>query len=243
MSKKEGDSERYYATYKRFPDTGTESSIRIGKLSSMAKCLDEAFSEIMDEGNPTNVDCDTDYGSVAALRADRESLSDPDSSIPDGEGERSLGAITIDEEFKNIVMNQFGPATSKAFVGERVKINTAISQTTRRKGEDADDELEPPAALLHGKVKYYNRFHGQWRIVVSDAEIRPRINIDYDKLKKKDMMSLKKSSQAFKKEEYRQRSKRRRTEDVDGDTDLPKVDQDGCVKIDGDLVILAYDDL
>ena len=34
----------------------------------------------------------------------------------------------------------------------------------------------PPAAILEGTVQYYNRFHGQWRIVISNAILRPRVN-------------------------------------------------------------------
>ena len=36
----------------------------------------------------------------------------------------------------------------------------------------------PPDALLRGKVQYYNRLGGKWRIVLTDVEIRPRINFD-----------------------------------------------------------------
>ena len=38
-----------------------------------------------------------------------------------------------------------------------------------------------PAGLLQGTVEYYNKFGGQWRIVISNATIRPRVNLETGK--------------------------------------------------------------
>ena len=89
-----------------------------------------------------------------------------------------------------------------------------------------------------GKVKYYNRFGGQWRIVISDAEIRPRVNVDYSNLlKKRDRVSLQETSRRQMQKEVRW--KRRR---LNEDSDSFVMNDDGAIKIDGDLTILAFDD-
>jgi hypothetical protein len=226
----ERDSDRYYATYKRFPRAGTESSIRIGKMSSMAKCLDEALTEIIQESEGTeSSNTRTAPPQALGVEVDTDQIQ---VEVPVHADEHEDGdEITIDEQFKNKIMDQFGTATSKAFCSEETK--TILSKP---------EECEPPAGILHGKVKYYNRFHGQWRILVSDAEIRPRVNLNYDKLKKREVISLKTcSSRSYMEKETRQ--KRRRIDiDIDADPDLPVMNQDGSVKIDGDLMILAYDD-
>ena len=212
---KEDDDQQYYATYKRPPDTNKDVAARIGKLSPMAACLDEALSELMQEhirSSSTREEEDNPDRS----QAEKSTTSNQNDNSDAGEDQ-----VVIDEEFKNKIMNKFGQAMSNAF--------TMPSKPTT--------DPEPPAGILHGKIKYYNRYGGQWRIVVSDAEIRPRINIPYPQLKKQEVISLKEFSRRHMEREIHY--KRRRVERGEG---LPSMERDGVVKIDGDLMILAYDD-
>lgn len=75
----------------------------------------------------------------------------------------------------------------------------------------------PPAGLLSGKLQYYNRVGGQWRIVLSDAELCPRIRSD-DADRTKNRVSL---------WDYSEQS---------------SLGKDDKMKL-GNVVILAYDDL
>jgi hypothetical protein len=54
----------------------------------------------------------------------------------------------------------------------------------------ADSEWnDAPAALLRGRVDYYNKMNDKWRIVVQDAQLRPRLP-----LSKKNATRLQKKS-------------------------------------------------
>jgi len=47
-----------------------------------------------------------------------------------------------------------------------------------------------PAALLRGRVDHYNKMDQKWRIVVEDAEIRPRMTPEKGQARKKQKVSL-----------------------------------------------------
>lgn len=263
------DSEQYYASHKRFPRTSLESNARIGKISALAKSFNDAVSEIIQEQNQDqeainnsgntrtrSVDSDQEGREVEDTNENGENLSD----------DPKINTI-IDEQFKHKILNKFGAATSNAFSSEGIKtVNDYTAHTytymntysSAKASKSKSEIVEPPAGILHGKVKYYNRFHGQWRILVSDAEIRPRVNIDFAKLKKRDKVSLRTSSRLSVTKEIQMRRKRGRTNvnvnvssnagaeaaeaDANSNSNLPTMNDDGCVKINGDLMILAYDD-
>ena len=122
--------------------------------------------------------------------------------------------------------------------------------------------VEPPAALLHGTLRYYNKFNGQWRIVVSNPVLRPRVNIDYTKPKSKSKgkkrnrknTNISLWEQSKKTFCELKNLKRARTggeeEDDDGESNSNSVineefplSEDGAITLNGDLVILAYDDV
>ena len=99
---------------------------------------------------------------------------------------------------------------------------------------------EPPAALIKGRMKFYNRFGGQWRILVENAEIRPRIDVDYPSLKRREIVSLTQRSRQH--TEMELRNKRRRMPDGRYENESPRLQDDGTIKLNEDLLILAYDD-
>jgi hypothetical protein len=56
---------------------------------------------------------------------------------------------------------------------------TAVSDTNWHSEPSA-----PPAALLKGRLEYYNRFDGNWDIMVTEAELRPRVMLDPNRKKR-----------------------------------------------------------
>jgi hypothetical protein len=216
---KTNDERKYYATYKRPPRVDDEVLTRIGKMNPIASCLNEALTELMKEQQ-----ADSEQNNQNQSQAQHD---DSESELNQEDGEKK---IIINEEFRDSILNKFGQAMSHAFCSEEI--------TTIKSPPDESNDSEPPAALLHGKVKYHNRFGGQWRIVISDAEIRPRVNVDYSNLlKKRDQVSLQETSRRQMQKEVRW--KRRR---LNEDSDSFVMNDDGAIKIDGDLTILAFDD-
>jgi hypothetical protein len=226
MSQKyEKDTTKYHATHQRPQRPDTNVITRIGRLSPAAKCLDQVLEELMQEQSYSLIDCGR-----------RDSEDDTEGITARGiAGEEN---IQISQQFRNDVVDQFGLATFDAFY-QNDKKNKYPSQN------DLDQVInnreafqdEPPAALLHGKVKYYNRFGGQWRIVVSDAEIRSRVNVDYKRLKKSENCSLKEMHRIQVANESDLASR-----DAMNHPQL-ELDNDKVFKIDGDLIILACDDI
>lgn len=79
----------------------------------------------------------------------------------------------------------------------------------------ADSEWnDAPAALLRGRVDYYNKMNDKWRIVVQDAQLRPRLP-----LSKKNATRLQKKTLW-----------------------VTSISQQGTTMLNGPLQILAYND-
>jgi hypothetical protein len=222
MSKQEVDQLKYYPTYERPQQPDASVINRIEKLSPAAKCLDQALEELIKEqDHSTNVQWTADD--------DTQQYDRPGEVTREENIQRDF---RINHKFRDEIVESFGTATLDAF-----------HQTIHHDHSSRSDTTEPPAALLHGKLKCYNRYGGQWRIIVSDAELRSRVNIDYRHLKKSENMSLK--------EMHRTHIEKDNDKSLDfiaagsnksGTVSLQLV-HDGVFKIDGDLVILACDDL
>ena len=97
--------------------------------------------------------------------------------------------------------------------------DTGIHRPTKKRGADT---ACPPAAILLGTMTYYNRIGGQWRIVVSDGEIRRRVNFDYTRDEK---------------------GKKRKNGKSLWDHSDREDDVHDSIKFDSPLLILAYDDI
>lgn len=122
------------------------------------------------------------------------------------EGNHESDGKDFDAPMKEILLKRF-----RESVAERQWDETGST------GSSNIDDNAPPAGLLSGKLQYYNRVAGQWRIVLSDAELRPRIRCD-DTDRVKSRISLWDYS----------------AQNSSGN--------DGTVKL-NNIVILAYDDL
>jgi hypothetical protein len=105
--------------------------------------------------------------------------------------------------------------------------------------------LKAPAALLTGNIQHYNRYEGNWRIIISDAILRPRIDIPYTDKSEANARkrTLFEHSAVV---EIEQRLKRAKTNEEPSTRMnpclLPCIGDDGSIQLDGDIVILAYDD-
>lgn len=111
----------------------------------------------------------------------QEALQDvvAESLVNEVEGEEAIEVrgspggdpIPFDQEMANHTLQAFGNAASKTnWTGEAPR-KTA------------------PRAVLRGRIAYYNRYNDRWRIVVEDAEIRPRVPLSR-KRRKRDRTSL-----------------------------------------------------
>eukprot|EP00957_Ditylum_brightwellii_P209343 15361277-Ditylum_brightwellii.AAC.1 len=128
-------------------------------------------------------------------------------------------------------MNAFGTIVSKA------TWNHQSSSSSSKKSS-------PPAALLRGKIHHYNRMGGQWRIVVTDTKLRPRLvhlneNDSIEKKKKKHDTKRRKKISLWDQCEEVCNSTRKA---VGGGGEMND-DDDFTIKLNGKLQILAYDDV
>jgi len=231
--------------------------------------------------NDGNESCNNGNGngiaSIQSTHTDTHcSIDNSDSSDDDDKGGEDAASTStstysiINETFKETILDKCGVFMSDAFRGEEdslVEHNVRTqkqpqSSNKRTRGREGGHEYEPPAGLLQGKLKYYNRFGSQWRIVITDAEIRPRVNINYPILKRTEPRSL--VQESYEQVELELRRKRlRRIGCVDGngnedgqgqdygsgngsssrkDEKADSLCQDGVIKINGDLLLLAYND-
>lgn len=88
-------------------------------------------------------------------------LQEPNNS-DDGQEENAVD--NVDNDFADAVLASFG---------------TAVSDTNWHVEPSA-----PPAALLKGRLEYYNRFDGNWDIMVTETELRPRVLLDPNRKKR-----------------------------------------------------------
>jgi len=102
------------------------------------------------------------------------SIGETDNDEPARSGK--VPKLCVDDQMKEQLLQSFGDALAK----------------TEWYGQDNAEEGKPPtiqsahstpnapSGLLRGKVKHYNRFGRQWRILVEDVEIRPRVRLEKD---------------------------------------------------------------
>jgi hypothetical protein len=76
--------------------------------------------------------------------------------------------LPLDDSMVEQIMKSFGEAIAE-------------SQRTRA---DGDSRTGGPAALLRGRLDHFNRLNTKWRLIVHDAEIRPRAPLDKNRRKR-----------------------------------------------------------
>lgn len=112
-----------------------------------------------------------------------------------GDSSGETASPSFDKSMAETVLNSFGRAVAES------------------------EWKDSPAALLRGRVDHYNKMEQKWRIVVDDAEIRPRVPLNKGDARKKQKLSLWETSER-----------------------QDKNDQDTSVSLSGSLQILAYND-
>lgn len=197
------------------PTVDKKLASSIYKLHSVTKCLEESLDEIIYEQN----------------------------NLPDGESSISESEVILTDAFRNQLLSKYGEAIIDAYDNQHDK-NQLFQSTPTGATERTESEIpQPPAAILTGKIQHYNRYEGNWRIVISDAEIRPRVNIPYctDKSESGKRSLVQNSSMEM--EKIIKRAKKLGQKEIyEGNNIIPTLNDDGSWKIDGDVVILAYDD-
>ena len=206
----------YPSTNHRPPKAPKELVSRLYQISPIASCLDRALTALVAEDQQDDSSCSVkeDEDNSCSVEEDGSSAS---SSRIESEVEASSSTsldVKIDEDMKAKILEAYGDAMHEAEWEKPSSISDTTQRDNDRSESTASNRCYPPAALLKGKLKYYNRMGGQWRIVVSDAEIRERVNLPQN-VKQKDQLSLWDHSVEAKSE---------------------------SIPINGELVILAYDD-
>lgn len=106
--------------------------------------------------------------------------------------------------------------------------------------------LKAPAALLTGNIQHYDRrYEGNWRLIISDAILRPRIDTLYTDKSEANTRKQTLFQHSAILVEIEKRLKRTKTNEEPSTRMhplLPCIGDDGSIKYDGDVVILAYDD-
>ena len=110
-------------------------------------------------------------------------------------------APSIDSDIADRILDSFGKAVSDTDWHREFK------------------GIAPPAALLRGRIDYYNRVEGRWEIMVDNAELRPRALLDPN------------------------RKKRTRERPSLWDVSLRQEKRRPTTTLEGKLQVLVYDDL
>jgi hypothetical protein len=244
----------YRPTYQCPQKANSNTATQISKLSALSATLDEVLTELIDRQNPTkyqpldNNDSEHDQKSESSSSMEVHEIKK--ASVNDGsiDGEDEIISI-FDEQCKRLIMTSLEEAHANITWQKESIANQYSSPSTTATVSSPKEMIEhhtikePPAALLRGKLKYYNRINGQWRIVLSDAVLRPRMNIDYRKKNnKRNCTSLwDQSIMSLRKECELKRSRNVFNPDQLKE-EFPQ-DDTGGILLDGDLVILAYDDV
>ncbi len=241
----------YRPTYQCPPKANANIISQISKLSTLSKTLDEALTDLIQESKSSKgVGIDlrsfeskgSDLSDGSSISSEEQSCTKLNTSATSNhyqnDYENPLKKIVMDDTFKNYILQKLHEAHAD-ITWQNQQLPTESKKENHSKNQTNEEAPSPPpAALLRGKLKYYNRVNGQWRIVVSNAVLRPRVNIDYRKKnRKRNRTSLWDQSKEHSIDVYKSidgQSKRMRNSNDDNNNDI---------NLDGDLVILAYDDI
>lgn len=236
-------------------------------------------------GEATNKGKDDDSSSESSNGSGRKrgrkrarSATGEDDSVDGGEEDIDPMSSTslppsnakVDAKMKEHLLQTFGDAVASTDwygTDTNPSISSSSNSTVLQRNEQqrhTSPAIPPPAALLRGKVRHYNRVGGQWRILAKDVEIRPRVGLEVrgkSTWKRADRQSL--WDRSLEEEEERgpaaagagagaasatenSADSVTAAESSSKDSNLEGLglDIDGnTIKVKGDVLILAYDDV
>ena len=219
------------------PRPDPAASSRVARLGTIGRCLEAALDEMISEESGSAVE-ETSIG----RRTDgsgggggegggnkRKRVDPPGDETPDDRALFSATDSRGDEGRNCAVEAEEGTNPDSALppvVDDRLKERLLRAYGDAVAADDNRGRAEPPAAILRGRLLHYNRFGRQWRIAVADAEIRPRTNLSDSR------------AGTYK---YKHEGRNRATTTLwDASARCPEGD---VIKLDGEVLILAYDDL
>jgi len=210
----------------------------VARLGQIGRCLDEAIQQLVSEdtkhtttasvSSSAKKDDDESYLTQEETtenqpRKRRRSGSNQETNV-NAENENKIKKIPFDESIKKSILAKFGESVASSWS----KTNNKEGKNPISHSPGAAVINNPPAALLQGKVRFFNRLGGNWRIIVTDAQIRPRVNFDSKRKKRGNYETLWERSVA---------TGGNKEENNDGDGgNVP------TVHVEGDMQILAFDD-
>lgn len=205
--------------YIRYPKANESEIIKIAQCSIVGHCLEEAIVDfIRDERNKI----ESEYRQFAFLnhfpvlhKTSRSPITTRIRGAFTGDLD-SQYVVSINDEFRQVIMSAFYKAVLMTHWDDMIIPNIQACQRHR----------EPPAALLHGKLQNFNRVEKRWRISISEAKIRPRIDLEPNDQCK----TLWDASGNY-------------IENIHKNKHTIKLKSlEKTVKLDGEIILLAYDD-
>lgn len=130
----------------------------ISRVGSLARCLELAMTDLVKE--------------------DEVNLSQDDN---DDDHDLYMKPFIFDNTMKEILIKRYLESIHE--ISWDIEDSTTIPTSSTLHNNTSTIKTKvpsppPPAGLLYGKLQYYNRIGGNWRIVLSDAEIRPRVECE-----------------------------------------------------------------
>jgi hypothetical protein len=145
----------------------------IAQQGIIGQCLSQALH-----------DCLGDTNWVHDKEKDDDASEWSDGSIPAAVAtlqpkKKSRNKMKLQPHMVDSVMKQFGQAVAES------KWTNALSSSSSSCGTNDGRKInEPPAALLKGTIDHYNRLGGKWRIVVEGGQLKRRVRLARDRMKK-----------------------------------------------------------
>lgn len=157
----------------------TPIASKIASIGPIAKCLEEALSELREED-----------------RREMDPSDGSDARHSDDSGKR-IGIANrkdaIDEEISNSILKGYAHCVATTTCDHRKKNDiqsvAVYNTTSAQQSLCTSNNTTAPAALLKGEIQYFNRIGGQWRVIVKNTTLIPRqTKVDVRKSGRKRLM-------------------------------------------------------
>eukprot|EP00978_Attheya_sp_CCMP212_P041698 scaffold242451_cov42-Attheya_sp.AAC.1 len=235
------------------PPADADLVVKVARLGPLGRCLEEALNDLMSrDAHEAEIDDMSGSEDGLASTQKRQSLHTAPDLDPDPDPE-TLGGVGNDDE-KDASCDPSTVAARKELLREACGVDSGMVEclmntlgesvaqtrwsvtvaeeeddsivTTTKSTRERNTVVAPPKALLRGRVDHFNRVGGKWRIVATNVEIRPRVNLNTTttnkRTKKRDRSSL---------------------WDTSGNAIMEYPSENNSIQLKGTVQILAYDDV